>query len=721
MANLVQQGWQAIRRGDIWDAESNFNDFLSEHPDAPEAFAGLATVALLRGSPEAAVDYASKSLDRRDGPAASLARACGLSRLARRKQAENHLRNWINLHGDHPLALALLGEQLIRTARWEEGVDAYVAAMNNDRDDMAYRQLQMVIGDLLEVVVEGRLPRQQAQSFVNQVQYNVANLSNSQQRWFANIQRSLEQETTADRPKTADPIGEATANLALDDLSGRSIGTTDTKASTESTQSPPQQRRPPGRSTGSQRSPSSSSNQTSRPPERSTQSSRDRSSSSDRSTGSSGTGAAPEMTPGSTAGQAAATAEPQTDSGKNPHINAGRKDLAGVIQSDRQQNESLQETIGRLSPPEWPSSDAYGEIDPLASMAYQNQSIFEGRPGIDSTDFEITSGDVRTEIVLERCLQALLKAAQRERAVSLNFQPEAIQRLEVNCWDGLLNRMESVNDIYDDFVGETDPKLLAVGMFVGTCLARPYGGTWSYGENPEDTTLEIGQTTLKPFEVTRRWMNAEDPDDVSFQPLRRKARQASQMSTWLSHRRRYIDPTLELADQSLAVKLGELWAQYLFRLGEVSLSKMGAAIETDDIGDHAVVFWLAPEFAPDMASGWRHQEAARDDGKVPVAYVRRTGEFLMLASRKHLARLFDETLGELTQDNATRVVDWTNRFHRARADIERDQASMNVGGGRASIEFRLTAPDLPPQTYRIEYKGKDQVPAWSVSSSPIQS
>jgi hypothetical protein len=705
MANAVEQGWQAVRRGDIWDAESSFNDFLSEHPDAPEAYAGLSTIALLRGSLEAALDYASQALNRDDLSAAQLARGCALSRLARRKQAEQVLREWLNTHGGHPLALALLGEQLIRTARWEEGVDAYVQALESDRDDMGYRQLQMVVGDLLEVVVEGRLPRNQAQSFVNQVQYNTGNLTNSQQQWFARIQRALEQETTTDRPNTADPIGQATAELALESLSNRS--STRRRQTSASNKPPPE--------------PSSSGPpSTQQPPSRSSDGDPSRSGPRQSQDNSRATTQSPEMTPGSTAGQTA-TATAQTDSGRNPHINAGRKDLAGVIQSDRQQNETLQDTIGRLRPPEWPTSEAYGTIDPLPSMGYENQSIFEGRPGIDSTDFEITSGDVRTEILLERCLQMLVKAAQKERAVTLNYQPEAIQRLEVNCWDGLLERMEAVSDIYSELLGDTDPKLLAVGMFVGTSLAKPYGGTWSFGETPEDTTLEIGQTTLEPFRVVKQWMQADDPDAVSFAPLRRRARLASQMSTWLSHRRRYIDPTLELADQSLAVKLGELWAQYLFRLGEVSISKMGAAVEPDESGDHTVLFWLDPEFAPSMASGWRADEAARSDGKVPLGYVRRTGEFLMLASRKHLARLFDEAFDELTQENAARIVDWTNRFHRAKADIDRDKASLDVQGDSRTLEFRLSSSDIPPQTYRIDYYGEDQAPGWSVSASPIQS
>jgi len=565
MATELSKAWNALKSGDYGHAQQAFRNAVRSESNKTYGFLGLAAASLALGNLRDAASFAEKSLEENHNPEAHLMLGEIHSRLGNRRRAEEEIEEYFSGVGEKPpYALALRGEQRVRTARWDEGIDDYLEALEHDPDGRAYAQLQRLMTDLVEAVNQGKLPSEPAQQFVNQIVYKCSNPPEGASAFFATIRRALESGSSVSRPSGSDPIFAYLSSLGL------------------------------GASGGGGGFPA-----TSGPPE----------------TGPSAAGAG---SPG----------EPESSSEDDAGIDPKQKNLARVIQGDRNKNEQLQETIGQMQPPDWPSSPDYGEIDPVRSLAWENQSIYADEPGMDATDFRITSGNVRSEIFLERCLQNLLKGAKEDRAVSLRYRPEAITRIEINCWDGLLERLPDLSPIYDEFHEADQYEELALGRFLGECVAAPYDGTWDFADSPEDSKLIVGNRTLDPLGLAARWVAAENPDDVNLEQIADQAREASEQSLSLTIEQDYIDPTGEVEGQSLNVKLAEMWARYLFRLAGSSFADLAETVETLEVEPGVIIFEIAADLCPKPARGPRGS-AVRENGRVALAYLRERGEFLL--------------------------------------------------------------------------------------------
>lgn len=666
MATELSNAWNSLQSGDYGNAQQAFRSAVRSESNKTYGFLGLAATSLALGNLRDASSFAEKSLEESHTPEAHLMLGEVHSRLGNRREAEEQIDEYFSGVGEKPpYALALRGEQRIRTARWDEGIDDYLEALERDTDGRAYAQLQRVMTDLVKAVNQGKLPAEPAEQFVNQINYKCANPPEGASSFFGKIRRALESGSSVSDPPGQDPIFDFLSNLDLTESSGGGGFTSMTGSSAS---------QPSGSETG--------------PPD-----------------------------------------ESESSSEEKTGIDPKQKNLARVIQGDRSKNEQLQETIGQMQPPDWPSSPEYGEIDPVESLAWENQSIYANEPGMDATDFRITSGSVRSEIFLERCLQNLLKGAKKDRAVSLRFRPEAITRIEVNCWDGLLERLPDLSPIYDEFHEADKYQELALGRFLGECVAVPYDGTWDFAEPPEDSKLVVGNQTLDPLGLAGRWVAADNPDDVDLEVIADQARKAAEQSLSLTIEQDYIDPTREVEGQSLNVKLAEMWARYLFRLADSSFADLAETVETLEVEPDAIVFEIAADLCPKPARG-PNDSAMRENGRVAVAYLRERGEFLLMASRKHAARAAQASFGTLDADRAGDVVQFLADYHRpswvwiGNSDIaDRLQSSvgtslsapvlggsqaeptlevMAVTGSHKAVTLRLVAPSDSSQRWRLK-------------------
>jgi hypothetical protein len=355
-----------------------------------------------------------------------------------------------------------------------------------------------------------------------------------------------------------------------------------------------------------------------------------------------------------------------------------------------------------MPPPAWPSKAGYDSIDDVPAIAMERGAIFGNSAGIDTRDFSVTSGDLLTEIFLERCLRNLLVATQENKATTIQLRPESFVQMEINCRDGLLGKMRALSPIYNDRDGFEDFRRLAVGMFMGECIVRTFDAKWNFEVSPGQSYLEVGTVLLEPFDLFQRWMSAEDKDDVFLEQMARKAERASRESTSMTLEQSYIDPTRELKDQALASKLAEVWANYLFSITDASFSNVAKTLEPLEVNDEVIVFALAPRWAPDYARG-PEGEATLSDGRVVIAYLRRTGEFLPMASRKSVARLLEATLDELNGQTASQALEVVANYFRPTWQIASNAESaqtinnrvagsvptpkLNRNGGRTVLRF----------------------------------
>jgi hypothetical protein len=268
----------------------------------------------------------------------------------------------------------------------------------------------------------------------------------------------------------------------------------------------------------------------------------------------------------------------------------------------------------------------------------------------------------------------------------------------------LLERLPDLSPIYDEFHEADQYEELALGRFLGECVAAPYDGTWDFADSPEDSKLIVGNRTLDPLGLAARWVAAENPDDVNLEQIADQAREASEQSLSLTIEQDYIDPTGEVEGQSLNVKLAEMWARYLFRLAGSSFADLAETVETLEVEPGVIIFEIAADLCPKPARGPRGS-AVRENGRVALAYLRERGEFLLMASRKHAARAAQAMFGTLDADRAEDVVEFLANYHRPswiwvgnRDVADRLQSSVGselnaplLGGSQAEPTLQVTA------------------------------
>lgn len=334
--------------------------------------------------------------------------------------------------------------------------------------------------------------------------------------------------------------------------------------------------------------------------------------------------------------------------------------LVAVMQRDRKLNEELQALVAPIGLPVWPSKIGQ-KLDVLPPIRPQTLGYDPER--MKQNTLALTSGEVATEILLERAQQALMRAAQYGSATVPGLDEIGLTQLEIAMWDGALERMRSIPEIYRQDK-RIDAKLLALGAFLGDCVVRNGDATWSFANQPEKSTVTIAGQTASPFKYAAEWILADDKDDVYLEEVLATARALEGYSYQPPPR---IDPTEGIQGEALALKLAEQWFTFRGHAPGVALADIAGGIRPLKSLKAVVFFALRSDLAPPAARGVG--DAALSAGEVPIAYVRRTGEFLCLGSRKHYARAMGAHLGVLTDQTAPHALEIFKSLHRPGAKI----------------------------------------------------
>ena len=150
------------------------------------------------------------------------------------------------------------------------------------------------------------------------------------------------------------------------------------------------------------------------------------------------------------------------------------------------------------------------------------------------------------------------------------------------------------------------------------------------------------------------------------------------------------DATTGLQDSALSMKLAELWLNWRASPLDTAQNDVAAAIRPLNVLEDIIFFALGSDFAPMVAGGSGNASAFR--GEVPMAYVRTSGEFLALGSRKHFARAIGELCGEISPRNVAMIMDMFGSFHRPTARVIRDgphKPRIENKGGATMIRFSV--------------------------------
>jgi hypothetical protein len=354
--------------------------------------------------------------------------------------------------------------------------------------------------------------------------------------------------------------------------------------------------------------------------------------------------------------------------------------LVKVMRRDRELNRALQDLVDPIGLPKWPSDDQVA-LDTIPRI----------RPSLLSYDREelergtlcLTDGDVRTEILMERALESLMQGIASGSARPPQFDENGLVQLEVAAWDGVLEQMRPIPPIYLGKRTSLDQRLLALAAFVGECVVRRGNATWTFEVDPTKSTIETFRQRLQPYEVAAEWLAASDKDDVHLERLVGEARVLGEI---VRHKSPRMDPTLEIKGRALAMKLAELWLAFRRHPPETAQNVVADAIRPLNILPGIVFFALDADFAPPMAGGADGEGSYK--GEVAVAYVRSTGAFLCLGSRKHFARAVGGYIGTIREDSIQKILDMFRNFHRPTHKIVR------AGNDGPKIERRQGATIL---------------------------
>jgi len=393
-----------------------------------------------------------------------------------------------------------------------------------------------------------------------------------------------------------------------------------------------------------------------------------------------------------------------------PLIEAKRKDMAAVMESERQRNEELQELTEPVKPPTWPS-ELKEPIDNIDAIGYSASTITTGSNDIETANFRITGGDIGVQITLERCMHNMVAAAQRTKPTTLPTTLESIPRLELNLLDDFLDNMPRLGDMYTDENEVDDPQLLGVGKFIGECIVQSYGGSWNHETPAHKSVIHLGDHVLEPIGLAAEFLASEDFDEIRLRQIIDEADAAVETSTALSTFATYVDPTSGLGDEALTASLAELWVGYRFVMADTSVQDVADSIEILRSTEHLAVATIAPEHLPTLSRS-DAPGATGQQQRAAIAYVRDTGEFLLLRSRKHFTRLLEISPLELNQDHAPEIADWVQRWFRPEWELMVDRETTDYWRERYETD-KLKSPSLQhrDEQYELVLHALDTQPA----------
>lgn len=673
------QAWASYERGNYRRALQLFDQVS----DGDEQVIGKALCLVGMGRGEEAIPVINQRLHGSPSPQMRALFADVKGRQSARAEAERILSNLITNDPDDGFFYTLLGEQRIRQAKWDGGTEAFVQGLNKPRDKRAIAHMQRVVADMIDAVAARRIPTEDASKFVNRLDYSMADKPDELSRFFGAARRALNNNNRLDRQK-------------IREFWSISEGNNAPTARAPSTPPRPSQGAPQGPPTSSSPPPPGQSKQSQKPSGASRRREELQNRLSER----------PQQ------------AEP--DAGEQL-IEADKKDMTAVMQRERGRNEDLQDLVASVSPPIWPS-DLQEPIDVIDAIGFSDEPVIRGSTDIETDNFRITGGEISVEITLERCMHNLIAAAQAVKATAIPLTLQSIPRLELNLLDDFLDQMPEIDKLYRDEAEVEHPRALAVGKFLGECIVQSYGGQWNYAVPARDSVILLGDHTLDPIGLARDFFDADDFDAVDFTELIDDAEVAVYTSTDMPVFSDYIDPTSGVVEDALMVNLAELWVGYRFAMDDTDLQPVASSIRLLEETPRFVTFSLPSHFLPDLLT--RIPGAVGEDGRAWMDYIRDSGEFLLLGSRKHFCRLLEVVDVELSRDTGSRFANWLRRFFRPGWDVIADSEAARRSGAdvdaprlrkeSGAVELRVDAVDSHGGVRQIELSYQPR------SASPYQ-
>ena len=369
--------------------------------------------------------------------------------------------------------------------------------------------------------------------------------------------------------------------------------------------------------------------------------------------------------------------------------------LVAIMQRDRAMNEQLQQGLDGLGDPIWPS-DRGDALDTIPTMAPSPLAI--DREEFQREHLNVTSGSVATEIVIERALQSLLNAISDTTANAPSFDEFGLGQLEIALWDGAFAHMAPIPDVYVGEHRDLELRVLGLGAFMGACVIMPGSATWSFEKVPERSTIETAGPELEPFRTARAWFE-DDGEDVFLEGFLRLAERVTQVPSRFVPRQ---DPTHGLSGHALSMKLAELWMNYRGHPLDTPQNEVAASIRPlNEVAD-VLFFGLGTQYAPVL-----QRQSARSE--MAMAYLRATGEFLVLADRKHFARAIGLVAKRLTETNARTALSLFTSFHRPGWNVLAHELELAGRGRRSTLEF-VAAGDGENRAFVLVHEPRNDVP-----------
>lgn len=660
----IHAGWRAYHEGDYRKALEHFE--ASEQ--WPETVSGLALSVLSVGQGSDAILLVEQQTREHRHSELEVLLGDLTGRTGKRADAERMLQAAVNANPDHALARSLLGEQRIRQGRWDDGTQDFIAALAG-ADPRAILHMRRVILDLIDAVAARRIPQAEAMRFINRIDYSIPNKDTALNQFFGSARRAVNAQQRLDDMARTEPWSYS-----------------DAPASPAPPARRPHASPPPPRHSGS--------------PSQQRSSSRSRTASS--------TIALPSEEGSSSANEVSRSPSPAQKRRSQARerrqsiardrsnlMDAGLTNMSRVLREERNANEALQESVPAAIPPAWPS-EMEEPIDTIPPIALPTRAVLGRGEAIRKGTFRLTGGDIGVEITLERCMHNMLASIQSIGDITVPFTLQALRQLELNLLDDVFARMPELSALYRDETAVDDQRPLAVGKFLGDCLAQAFGAVWNYAQPPHASTMRVGQEEIDPLGVARTILDADHFDAIGFELLVRQSEKGTRTSTAMVARHFYVDPTPGLDGEALHMKLAELWVAYRFVLSAIQTNEIAASLKTHLVHSDVIVFSIDKAFVPASFLAQVGPGALSPDGRTSLAYVRRTGEFLLLGSTRHFARFLETAPFELSSESLPTLLPWLQRLFRPGWRLVENQEVASRAIERTGVRS-IAAPNFARQ------------------------
>ena len=402
--------------------------------------------------------------------------------------------------------------------------------------------------------------------------------------------------------------------------------------------------------------------------------------------------------------------------------------FAKSLSEERAQNESLQQGLTDFGLSLWPSERP--SIDEIAPVHVHGVPLAEQLHAYRNKPFRITSGELFTQIYMERCLHAMMRQLPASFAGALVLAPEEIAQLEINLQDGFFEF--SQDSVFDEDLGETaraPVHVCALGTFIGEALSRRFGATWRYQRDPVDSRLVIGSHALDPFEIASQWFDEQRRGETLLQRTALEAQYHATDTLVATQRYEYIDLTRGLSDALLRLKLAEIWSFYRIRLARVASTKIAEGIDILHDSDELIVLNLDKQWAV-IPTSFESERGAGKQGRFAMAYIRHTGEFFLLSSIKGLLMTLYRSGRRLARQEVGALIEAIKAWHcpashvvteatsaRGLADVHGAPITAPMyeerGRGAATLTFWEITPSRLALRWSVEYDPTRSMP-WSM-------